>query len=43
MMRPPREPALTGVRIPLVYNADPHLIVATSGQHVWTYSVEGNQ
>ncbi|HEY5180057.1 MAG TPA: kelch repeat-containing protein [Dermatophilaceae bacterium] len=43
MMRPPSEPALTGVRIPFVYDADSHLIVAISDQHVWTYSVEGNQ
>jgi len=43
MMRPPNEPDLTGVRIPLVYDADSDLIVGISGQHVWTYSVEGNR
>lgn len=43
MMRPPNEPDLTGVRIPLVYDPASDLIVGISGQHVWTYSVEGNR
>lgn len=43
MMRPPSEPALSGVRIPIVYDLGTHLVVAISGQHVWTYSVEDNR
>ena len=42
MMRPPREPDLNWW-MPLVYDADAHLIVGISRDgFVWTYSVEGN-